>query len=136
MIIVDTSAWVALFRATGSPAHQRLRQMLRHQQPVVMLDVVYQELLQGARDAHHFIRLQAELDALPTWEPDDSRELHRQAAMLYARCRWRGHTVRSPHDCLIAASAIEAGLPLLHDDRDFVALAAVDSRLLFVHDHP
>lgn len=97
-----------------------------------MLEVVYQELLQGARDAAHFIRLQTELDALPLWSPADSLELHRQAAMLYARCRWRGLTVRSPHDCVIAASAIEAGLPLLHDDRDFAALASAERRLSFV----
>ncbi len=97
-----------------------------------MLEVVYQELLQGARDAAHFIRLQTALDAVPLWSPADSLELHRQAAMLYARCRWRGVTVRSPHDCLIAASAVEAGLPLLHDDRDFVALAAAEPRLSFV----
>ncbi|HOB67938.1 PIN domain-containing protein [Ottowia sp.] len=131
-MIVDTSVWVALFRATGSPAHQRLRQALRRQEPVFMLEVVYQELLQGARDAAHFIRLQTALDAVPLWSPADSLELHRQAAMLYARCRWRGVTVRSPHDCLIAASAVEAGLPLLHDDRDFVALAAAEPRLSFV----
>lgn len=132
-MIVDTSAWVALFRATGSPAHARLRQALRQQEPVFMLEVVYQELLQGARDAAHFIRLQTELDAVPLWSPVDSLELHRQAAMLYARCRWCGITVRSPHDCVIAASAIEAGLPLLHDDRDFAALARAAPQLTFVN---
>lgn len=131
-MIVDTSAWVALFRATGSPAHQRLRLALRRREPVFMVEVVYQELLQGARDAAHFIRLQTELDAVPLWSAADSLELHRQAAMLYARCRWRGLTVRSPHDCVIAASAVEAGLPLLHDDRDFVALSAAEPRLSFV----
>ena len=132
-MIVDTSAWAALFRATGSPAHARLRQALRRQEPVFMLEVVYQELLQGARDAGHFIRLQTELDAVPLWSPVDSLELHRQAAMLYARCRWRGITVRSPHDYVIAASAIEAGLPLLHDDRDFAALAQAAPQLTFVN---
>jgi predicted nucleic acid-binding protein len=131
-VIVDTSAWVALFRATSSPAHQRLRLALRRREPVFMVEVVYQELLQGARDATHFIRLQTELDTLPVWNAADSLELRRQAAMLYARCRWRGLTVRSPHDCVIAASAVESGLPLLHDDRDFVALAAAEPRLTFV----
>ncbi len=97
-----------------------------------MLDVVYQELLQGARDAAHFIRLQTALDAVPLWSPADSLELHRQAAMLYSRCRWRGYTVRSPHDCIIAASAIESGLPLLHDDRDFATLAQTAPPLRFV----
>ncbi len=97
-----------------------------------MLDAVYQELLQGARSPRHFIQLQQQLDVVPVWSPDDARELARQAAMLYARCRWQGLTIRSPHDCLIAASAIEAGEPLLHADRDFEHLAGIDPRLQFV----
>lgn len=96
-----------------------------------MLDAVYQELLQGARSPHHFIQLQQQLDVVVVWAPEDARELARQAAMLYARCRWQGLTIRSPNDCLIAASAIEAGEPLLHSDRDFEHLAAIDPRLRF-----
>jgi predicted nucleic acid-binding protein len=49
--------------------------------------------------------------------------------MLYARCRWRGITIRSPNDCVIAACAIEAGDSLLHADRDFEAIAAIEPRL-------
>ncbi|WP_048438091.1 PIN domain nuclease [Caenimonas sp. SL110] len=131
-MIADTSAWVELFRGTGSPAHLRLRRALQRQEPLRMLDAVYQELLQGARSPRHFIQLQQQLDVVPVWSPDDARELARQAAMLYARCRWQGLTIRSPHDCLIAASAIEAGEPLLHADRDFEHLAGIDPRLQFV----
>jgi predicted nucleic acid-binding protein len=39
-------------------------------------------------------------------------------------------TPRSPHDCLIACIAIEHGTPLLHDDKDFEAIARVEPRLL------
>ena len=49
--------------------------------------------------------------------------------MLYARCRWQGITIRSPNDCLIAACAVEAGEPLLHADRDFERIAAIEPRL-------
>ena len=97
-----------------------------------MLDAVYQELLQGARSPRHCIELQQQLDLVPVWTPYDAREVAREAAMLYARCRWQGLTIRSPNDCLIAASAIEAGESLLHADRDFEQLAAIDPRLRFV----
>ena len=40
-----------------------------------------------------------------------------------ARCRREGETVRKLMDCLIAAIAIRAGVPILHNDADFDALA-------------
>jgi predicted nucleic acid-binding protein len=45
------------------------------------------------------------------------------AAALYRRCRRQGETVRKLIDCLIAAVAIRATIPVLHNDRDFDVLA-------------
>jgi predicted nucleic acid-binding protein len=45
------------------------------------------------------------------------------AARIYYELRRQGITVRNTIDCLIAASAIEHDLLLLHDDRDFAAIA-------------
>ncbi|HSV36124.1 MAG TPA: PIN domain-containing protein [Ramlibacter sp.] len=128
-MIADSSAWIEYLRATGSATHLRLRQALLRLEPVLMLDVIYQEVLQGAGDASQFVRLQALLDEAATWVPADARDSARQAALLFARCRWRGITLRSPNDCLIAVHAIEAGEPLLHADRDFERIAAIEPRL-------
>ena len=128
-MIADSSAWIQLLRATGSPVDLRLRRALIKGEALRMPDVVYQEVLQGARDPQHFMRLQTQLDLIPPFVPDDARETARQAAILYARCRWRGITIRSPNDCMIAACAIEAREPLLHANRDFVAIATVELRL-------
>lgn len=128
-MIADSSAWIEFLRATGSPQHLRLKRALARGQRVLMLDVVYQEVLQGAGGVTQFIQLQTLLDNAPTWASPDSRETARQAAMLYARCRWQGITIRSPNDCLIAACAVEAGEPLLHADRDFERIAAIEPRL-------
>lgn len=128
-MIADTSAWVELFRGTGSAVHLRLRRALQSGEALFMPDAVYQELLRGARGPEHFVRLQSELDTVRTLDAHDSREVARQGALLYARCRWQGVIIRSPNDCLIAACAIESGEPLLHADRDFVTLAQIDKRL-------
>ncbi len=128
-MIADTSAWIELFRGTGSVVHLRLRRALQSGEALFMPDAVYQELLQGARGPEHFVRLQTELDTVRTLDAHDSREVARQGAMLYARCRWQGVTIRSPNDCLIAAGAIESGEPLLHADHDFLLLARIDNRL-------
>jgi predicted nucleic acid-binding protein len=47
-----------------------------------------------------------------------------EAAFLYRSCGRRGGTVRRLVDCLIAAQAIRADLPILHADADFTTLAA------------
>lgn len=128
-MIADTSAWIEMLRSTGSPAAQRLRDALLRRRRLLMPDVVYQEVLQGSAGPQQFMRLQAQLDLVPAFLPADPRETARQAAMLYARCRWQGVTIRSPNDCLIAACAMEAEEPLLHADRDFERIAAVEPRL-------
>ena len=46
-----------------------------------------------------------------------------RAGDLYRRCRARGSTIRSLLDCLIAAVAIRVDAAVLHEDRDFDALA-------------
>lgn len=130
-MIADSTAWIDMLRGRVSHASRRLEQALRLGEPMLMPDTVYQEVLQGASDVRHFLNLQAQLDMVPVLIPEDSHETARQAAMLYARCRWAGVTIRSPNDCLIAACAIEADEPLLHADRDFERIAAIEPRLRF-----
>ena len=47
------------------------------------------------------------------------------AAEIYRRCRETGYAIASSHDCLIAACAIEARVPLLQLDHDFEVMADV-----------
>ena len=78
------------------------------------------------------MQLQTALDELSPYISPDPFELARNAALLYARCRWQGITIRSPNNCLIAACAIESDMPLLHADRDFLTLASIDKRLQLI----
>jgi predicted nucleic acid-binding protein len=128
-VILDTSAWIEFLRVTGTRADLELRRAFKNARPVWIPEVVYREVLQGASNAQHFMRLQTALDELSLYTSPDPFELARSASLLYARCRWQGITIRSPNDCLIAACAIEADVPLLQADRDFLTLALVDKRL-------
>jgi predicted nucleic acid-binding protein len=71
-----------------------------------------------ARYAPRRRRLLARGTVLPT-EPVDCED----AARLYRTCRRNGEIVRKLVDCLIAATVIRAGLPILHADADFDVLA-------------
>ena len=89
---------------------------------------IYQEVLQGARDATNFERLNEYFGNLP-FCPAPEPASHQQAARLFARLRWQGVTIRSANDCLIAQQAVDHGLWLIHDDADFEKLQAIEPRL-------
>ena len=89
-------------------------------------------VLPGARNASALLQLERALLTFPRFVPADPRQLARNAAHLYARCRWAGFTPRSGNDCLIACCAIEADEPLLHEDRDFCSIAEVEPALVLV----
>jgi len=128
MVLVDTTVWIDLLRAIDTRAVRMLRRLLDEGR-VVTTPVVVQEVLQGASGPAALLRLRGHFLTLPMVEPLPGGLTHAGAGELYARCRWQGLTPRSPHDCLIAQTAIDHAVPLLHDDRDFHALARVDNRL-------
>lgn len=53
----------------------------------------------------------------------------RNASLLNYRCRRKGITIRSTIDLLIAETAIENNLRLLHDDEDYTNMAHVIKEL-------
>jgi predicted nucleic acid-binding protein len=128
VILVDTGVWIALLRKQDSASVARLRQLLIDGDAVIA-PVIAQELLQGAASQAQLERLRTHFLALPMLIPRDLATTHAAAGALYARCRWAGITPRSPHDCLIAQTAIEHDVTLLHDDSDFEFIAGVEPKL-------
>jgi hypothetical protein len=91
---------------------------------VVCLPVI-QEILQGVRDEQAFRVARDSLLAIPCVESPLDQDMFIEAADLYRRARRAGFTVRSGVDCLIAACAIRNDLMVIHQDRDYSALARV-----------
>ena len=121
MVLVDTSAWIEVFRRAPIT---HLEDVLPLEDAVICLPVL-QEVLQGFRDERaHRIARDAML-ALPIVEAPLRTEVVLAAAELYRAARRAGVTPRSSVDCLIAECAIRNGLAVLHHDRDFEALARV-----------
>ncbi|MFN2504813.1 MAG: PIN domain nuclease [Acidimicrobiales bacterium] len=119
MILIDTSAWVEFLRDTGSPACMRVDKLLEGD--IVTCDPVRMELLAGARDEGHLNDLRKLLARASVVASDPAD--YEQAAVLYRTCRRGGATVRKLIDCLIAALAIRADIPVLHADTDLDVLA-------------
>ena len=119
MILIDTSAWVEFLRNTGSPVCELVDELLAGD--VAVCDAIRMEILAGARDETHLGSLRrllarATVIRMETTDYDD-------AAVLYRRCRRHGETVRKLIDCLIAAAAKRADVPIVHNDFDFDLLA-------------
>ena len=119
MVLIDTSAWVEYLRDTGSTTCLAVQKLL--QDEAVSCDPVRMEVIAGARDERHRQRLMG-LFARTVLIQTESADFD-AAADLYRRCRRGGETVRNLIDCLIAAIAIRANLPILHSDADFAALS-------------
>ena len=119
MILVDTSAWIEFLRDTGSAACERVETLLDAE--IATCDAVRMEVLAGARDERHLQSLRGLL-ARAILIPTSPRD-YDNAAALYRQCRRKGETVRKSIDCLIAAVAISAEVPILHNDGDFDVLA-------------
>jgi predicted nucleic acid-binding protein len=121
VVLVDTSAWIAFFRRARPldlEAHVDLHDV------VTCLPVV-QEVLQGIREERAY---RTARDALLSFAVVDSpleQAVFDHAVDLYRSARRQGYTVRSLVDCLIAASALRHDLEILHDDRDYGALARI-----------
>lgn len=121
LILVDTSAWAEFLRGTGSPVCERVDALLAKR--ITTCDVIRMEVMAGARSDEHLQQLRqllARATLLPI-EPVD----YEAAASLYRACRGQGKTVRKLIDCLIAAVAIRACVPILHMDSDFAVLAEI-----------
>ena len=121
MILIDTSAWVEFLRDTGSPICERVDKLLDSR--IATCDAVRMEVLAGARDQDHLQQLRRLL-ARATLVPTESVD-YDTAAALYRTCRSQGKAVRKLIDCLIAAVALRAQMPVLHMDENFTAIAAV-----------
>jgi len=129
LYLVDTSVWIDFFKANQTPAVALLRTLLQSGSDVGLSPLILQEILQGTRDEQQFSRYQDYFRDQIIYLPTDPIESAVAAARLYCVCRRRGITVRSSNDCLIAQTAIEHGLVLLHDDEDFRRMRGVVEQL-------
>jgi len=130
VIIVDTTVWIDFLEARGTMFDHHLTELLQSGAAIALVDIVYCEILQGIRDDDVYDRTRVGLRAHPILRPRGI-ETFEAAANLYRAARRRGLTVRRTVDCLIAATCLEAGAEIYHNDRDFDALAQVSELTVY-----
>jgi predicted nucleic acid-binding protein len=125
MILVDTSILIGYFKGLSGSPYDKLDEIIDGQIPFGINNHIYQEVLQGAKTEKEFNQLKEYLDALPFYDLHNGRESYKNAALMYMKCRKSGVTVRSTVDLIIAQTAIEHNLYLLHNDNDYINIAKV-----------
>ena len=125
MILIDTSAWIEYFRASGSAAAVEVRRLLSTESDrVVICEPVAMEILAGATDDDRHAKLERLVNGLPSLQIDVALDF-RSAATIYRTARRAGQAIRSLNDCLIAAVSIRHGASIVHRDADFEVIAAI-----------
>lgn len=117
IVLVDTSIWIDFFGGRALSHVAVLERSLRAGDDICLCGLVLTEVLQGIRSDVACRKTRAYFESLvflPTSYPTFVR-----AAEIYRALRRRGVTIRRPIDCVIAATAIEHDVLLLHNDRDF-----------------
>jgi predicted nucleic acid-binding protein len=117
--LIDTSALArVLLRQTTTEWDDRIGAGL-----VAICDITELEVLYSARSAADRARLKAALDAHYVWCPMPDG-IYRRSRVVQEQLTTKGeHRSAGPVDLLVAAAAEEAGLTLLHFDRDFETIA-------------
>jgi predicted nucleic acid-binding protein len=124
VILADTSAWVEYDRATGSPADQRLTELISAEGPVAVTEPVIMEVLAGARSDAREADLRRLLLRFRLCPFDPAADFD-SAERIYRRCRQAGITPRGLIDCMIAAVAWRHHATLLTCDADLLHIARV-----------
>lgn len=124
MILVDTSVWIGFFNGVDSPVVRSLEELIDGEEDLFISEYILAEVLQGFKKDRNFELARRYLLNFPIslLKGFDS---YIKAAQIYRTCRKKGVTVRKTADCIIAQTAIENDLFLLHDDSDFDRIASV-----------
>lgn len=124
MILIDTSAFIEFLNHTGSSFDKEIADLIGDNSDIAVADIVLTEILQGIGDDKEHAEVKKSLRSFPVYSLRGT-DSYIAAAELYRKCRKKGLTIRSTVDLLIAQIAVENGLSLLHNDRDFDKIGQV-----------
>jgi len=127
MILVDASVLIDFLEGRPGPAVDRFVEVLDRGIPFGLSPITVLEVLQGAATENDFDALRDYLESQTIFELRGGLDSYVAAAKIFFDLRRRGKTAGSSIDCLIAQTAVEHGLHLLHNDSDFDRIAEVSA---------
>jgi hypothetical protein len=117
IILVDTTVWIDFFAARTLPHVTILEDLIKHREDICTCGIILTEVLQGIRKDTEFRKTRDLFNTLIWLQMPYNVFL--RSAEIYRILRKKGITIRKPLDCMIASTAIENDVQLLHNDKDF-----------------
>jgi predicted nucleic acid-binding protein len=125
VILVDSSVLIDFLEGRENVQVSRLIEVLDRDVPFGICPLTMLEVLQGAATEKDFATLREYLGSQRVYDLAGGVESYAAAAKIFFDLRKKGMSVGSSMDCLIAQTAIEHDLFLLHNDSDFDRIAQV-----------
>jgi len=121
VIVVDSTVWIDFLNGRDLPKVRHLRSLLGVAE-IVIGDLMLCEVLQGLGSEREAAEVESFLRRFEI-APMAGDMIAVEAARNFRRLRAAGVTVRKTIDLPIGTWCIAHGMPLLHNDRDFVPMA-------------
>ena len=122
MILVDTTVLIDTFKGVTNEKVVLFQNVMQRNLVYGISEYTYLEILQGAKNSSEYNYLNEYLLDMNIYFLPKTIETYEKAANIYFTLRRQGITPRSTIDILIALTAIEYNLSLLHNDKDFDAM--------------
>jgi len=123
VILVDTSILIGVLKKTQNEKSVLFHSVVKSGLSYGISEYTYLELLQGARNYKEYNFLNEYLLDINIYFLPKTIGIYEKAASIFFRLRRQGITPRSTIDVLIALTAMEYDLSLLHNDKDFDMMA-------------
>ena len=120
MVLIDTTVWIDFFAGRELPHVAVLERLIKNREDICICGIILTEVLQGIREKREFNKTRELFTAMILLPMPYSVFLY--AAEVYRTLRRKGITIRNSVDCMIASVAIENGIMLLHNDKDFMSI--------------
>ena len=119
-VLIDTSAWIAALRPSGSKEVKEKIEILLGEDCAAISGIIKLELLSGTRNDREYHELSEDLESLHYIPTDE--EVWRCSYRLSRDIKKQGLSIPAT-DLLIASVAITAGCEMMHLDKHFTLLA-------------
>lgn len=124
MVLIDTSVLINYLKNKEDKYTNALNILIENNYPIGINNLIYQEILQGAKSDKEYEILKSYLSQFHFYELK-GKSSYEEAAKLNIRCRQNGVTIRSTVDLLIAQTSIENEIMLLADDSDYENMSRI-----------
>lgn len=125
MYLIDTSVLIDYLRGEQTKPAEKFQTLIDQGISFGINEIIYMEVLQGARDYKEFKILKDYLSSQKFYNLRSEITFYEDAASIYIDCCRKGLIISSSINCLIAQNALDHDLILMHNDRDYVSISKV-----------